>query len=586
MSDLSIARGLRLPLGAVTETFAILAQRRVGKTYTASVLAEELARHGVPFAVLDPTGAWWGLRSSADGEKPGIPAIVLGGQHGDVPLEEQSAKLVADLVVDEPGFYVLDLESFDSRAAQDRFAAAFLERLYRRKAKARDPMHLLVDEADSFAPQRPMPGQQAMLGAMESIVRRGGIRGLGSTLITQRPAVLNKNVLTQASCLIVLRMTGVQDVRAIDDWVALHGTPEQKRELVESLPSLERGEAWVWSPGWLGTFQRVRIRERRTFNSSATPEFGEKRVEPKRLADIDLDVLREKMAAAVERAELDDPVKLRRRIAELERKAPEVEVQERIVERVIVQRDPRFEAAAIKVAHGLAVARDLVEALEKLHEAIQAEPAEDIVEERPGPGEPFVVDRDQRVRPADVTRRAVAGVVRNGQRMAEDAVRAVVDGEGPALRAGARRMLEVLARQHPMRVTRAQLGTLTRMKHTGGTFGTYLSDLRRNGYIEQGSDGMFGATAAGFAASGIVAPMPLTKAEVVEQWRQVLREGARRMLDEVLVTPAGLSRSELAERVGMVQSGGTFGTYLSDIRKTGLVEERDGVWTATELVRP
>ena len=32
---------------------------------------------------------------------------------------------------------------------------------------------------------------------MEDLVRRGRARGLGITLITQRPAVLNKDVLTQ-----------------------------------------------------------------------------------------------------------------------------------------------------------------------------------------------------------------------------------------------------------------------------------------------------------------------------------------------------------------------------------------------------
>ena len=54
---------------------------------------------------------------------------------------------------------------------------------------------------------------------MEDLVRRGRARGLGATLITQRPAVLNKDVLTQAEVLIALGMTGPRDVAAIDEWV-------------------------------------------------------------------------------------------------------------------------------------------------------------------------------------------------------------------------------------------------------------------------------------------------------------------------------------------------------------------------------
>ena len=38
-------------------------------------------------------------------------------------------------------------------------------------------MMLVVDEADAVAPQKPYPGEERMLGAMEDIVRRGGQRG-------------------------------------------------------------------------------------------------------------------------------------------------------------------------------------------------------------------------------------------------------------------------------------------------------------------------------------------------------------------------------------------------------------------------
>jgi DNA helicase HerA-like ATPase len=74
----------------------------------------------------------------------------------------------------------------------------FLETLYRLN---REAMHLFVDEADSIAPQKPFGEEARMLGAMEDVVRRGGIRGIGTTLITQRPAVINKNVLTQCEIL-------------------------------------------------------------------------------------------------------------------------------------------------------------------------------------------------------------------------------------------------------------------------------------------------------------------------------------------------------------------------------------------------
>jgi hypothetical protein len=65
MSKLRIATNLTLPLDFVTQTQAILAMRRRGKTYTASVQAEELLKAGQQIVVIDITGAWWGLKSSA-----------------------------------------------------------------------------------------------------------------------------------------------------------------------------------------------------------------------------------------------------------------------------------------------------------------------------------------------------------------------------------------------------------------------------------------------------------------------------------------------------------------------------------------
>lgn len=103
MKHLNISPDLVLPLDFVTQTAAILARKRVGKTYTASVIAEEMVKVELPFVVLDPTGAWWGLRASADGKSEGLPVVIIGGAHGDVPLEATAGKVIADLVVDHPG---------------------------------------------------------------------------------------------------------------------------------------------------------------------------------------------------------------------------------------------------------------------------------------------------------------------------------------------------------------------------------------------------------------------------------------------------------------------------------------------------
>ena len=315
---LRLSEGLSLPLDAATETFGILARRGAGKTYAAAVLAEELIKAGAPVVILDPVGAWWGLRASADGKRSGLPVIIAGGEHGDVPLQPTTGRVIADLVVDDPRPLILDLSDFESNAAQDRFVADFAEHLYRRKSQRRTPLHLIFDEADSFAPQRPMPGQARMLGAIEALVRRGRQRGIGATFITQRPAVLNKNVLTQIEVLIVLQLTAPQDRAAIEDWVRGHGTREECDELLQSLASLQRGQAWFWSPSRYDLFKLVQIRKRTTFDSSKTPAVGESLIQPRNLAPVDFALLRQQLEATVEAVNQNDPAQLRAQIAMLQ----------------------------------------------------------------------------------------------------------------------------------------------------------------------------------------------------------------------------------------------------------------------------
>ena len=262
---LTISPDLVLPVEAVTETFAIVGKRSSGKTTAARVLTEELLDAGLPVAVIDPTGVWWGLRSSADGQSAGHQVVIFGGDHADVPLEETAGHVIADVIIDKRVPAVLDLSHL-SKSAGRRLVTDFLERLYHRN---RDPLHVVVDEADLFAPQRTPQGGERCLGAMNDLARRGRVRGLGVTLITQRPAVLNKDVLSQAEVLIALRLIGARDRAAIDDWIEARADQADVKDVIASLPSLPVGTAWVWSPGWLESPGR---RSRSAGRGRSTPQ--------------------------------------------------------------------------------------------------------------------------------------------------------------------------------------------------------------------------------------------------------------------------------------------------------------------------
>lgn len=313
--DMRISPTFTLPGRFVTSTNLIVAKKRVGKTYKGGVIAEELLAAKRQVVIVDPTHAWWGLRLAADGVRPGFPITIIGGPRGDFPLDPTDGERIADLVVGERVNVILDLSEL-TKGEEARVMAAFLERLYR---KNKAPLHLILDEADTYAPQKPWGEDIRTLGACQSIVRRGGIKGIGVTMITQRVAVLNKDVLSQIDTLFCLRMHAKTDLEAIDDWVKAQGDQARAKELRASLPSLPKGDAWVWSPED-GIFERVTFRDKTTFDSSRTPDDGETVVAPKVLSPVDLRRVSAAFAKARNDAVANDPKELKKKIAELEKR--------------------------------------------------------------------------------------------------------------------------------------------------------------------------------------------------------------------------------------------------------------------------
>lgn len=319
--ELHLNATLALPLDMITDTFGILGIRGSGKTNTAAVLVEETLKAGQQVCVIDPTDAWTGLKSSKDGTKPGFPVVIFGGRHGDVPLEEDAGSAIADFIVDERASVVLSMRHFENHAAERRVVRDLCRRLYYRKGQQDTPTPLLVviDEAHLYAPQRVDGEGLQCLGAVQTLVRQGRSSGFGVVLIDQRAASVSKDVLTQVETLIVHRTKGPQDRKALKEWTEQQDDDTHAKQFLDTLAGLKKGEAWVWSTGFLTLFQRVQIRERETFDSSFTPRAGVERVTQQKLAAVDVAALKAKFAATIEKQKADDPTVLRARIAELER---------------------------------------------------------------------------------------------------------------------------------------------------------------------------------------------------------------------------------------------------------------------------
>lgn len=549
-SGLTVAPGLVLPMEAVTQSFALLAVRRAGKSNAAAVLAEEMHSAGLPWVAVDPKGDWWGLRSSKDGAVPGLPVPVLGGLHGDVPLTPEAGKLVADLIAGENLTCILDVSDFPSKAAQMRFLTDFAEHLFRLHRLQPHPRHVFLEECDDFIPQRVMQEQARCVGAWSKIVKQGGAFGLGVTLISQRSAVVNKDCLTQVETLIALRTTSPQDRAAVKAWVDYH---DAGRELVDSLPGLEDGEAWVCSPHWLARhgqppIQRVRFRQRATFDSGATPTMASASQRPATLADIDLGAILDRMeAASVQAGEPATARKrdgkenagLRRQVRELT--AEIASLRSREPERIEVPVLAPGDVAALEQA--ITALRDVAGSLE------------------------LTIARAVKPAPAAVPAPAVPSVTRKAAPPGSHPEEAP-EGSTVALGKAQRAILTVLAR-FPEGRSKKQLAMLARYSVNSGGFNGSLASLRGAGLIGRGDPVVI--TDAGREALGEWEPLPSGR-DLVEYWLAYLSKAEGVILQLLLDSwPAPMSKEGIAAAAGYSANSGGFNGALARLRTLQLI---------------
>lgn len=557
---LRISPELELPLDFVTATLAILAQKGKGKSYTAAVITEEMLEAGQQVVLVDPTGAHWGLRSSADGKGAGYPIVILGGEHGDVALESTSGAVIAEAIATEHFSAVIDLSLF-TRGEELRFMSAFLETLYR---KNREALHIVIDEADVVAPQRPMGEDARTLGATQNIVRRGRIRGLGCTLITQRPQVLNKDVLSQADMLCVLGMNHPKDLGAIDDWVAVHGDAVTAKKMIAGLPKLPRGRAWWWWPA-ADVFAEIAINRRRTFDSGATPKPGERKQVAKVLAPVDIARLGSAIAETVERAKETDTKALRAELAK-------VRAQLEVASAAQIPREVEEELQRLRALSELDL--ELADVLAKLGEADDhlvrlVNRASELRGGRAGnhrspPAPPRAAAA------ATPARTAVMQPVRAGS------------GPGDATLGKAQRAILTALAQHRDGCTKAKVALLAGYSANGGGFNNSVSALRTAGHLE-GTPDRLTITGSGLRALGAYDLLPATGEPLREHWLRELDKAGAAIIRALASEGGSAAKDFVALKAGYEPSGGGFNNALSRLRTLGLVEGSKKLVLAEEL---
>jgi hypothetical protein len=609
-------RRFTLPHDVVTQTLVVYGGKGMGKTNFGTVLCEELAAARLRFAVLDPMGVFWGLRHSADGKGAGIEVLVLGGRHGDIPIEPTAGAVVADLVADEEADVVIDISrrpdgKMWSLGERIRFVTEYCSRLYERQGERARPLMQIIDEAGRFVPQTIPHGAvqiTACVGAIERMVEEGRNVGIGSALITQRSARMNKSVSELADCMIAFRTVGPRSIDAILDWFGEHVEKSRWKELIEKLRALPRGTALVVSPGWLGFEGVADIRMRRTFDSSATPKAGGERRASGPGAKPDLARYQARMAETIQRVKDEDPRELRKRVQELKK---QMEQSAKTPATPVSREDDRAavkalqEANRIHARHNAAVAksvdvfnRDLARRWSRLAQFIRgaadelsAEPPklELSTNGGPPPDSPPSFSRKGESPATSIAAGAATATTTATATLTEPARRRT-PATAPAPSSGVtgpqQRILDALATYEgfgELKPERPGLAALAGYK-IGGHLNNVLGELRAAGLIDYPEGGRVALTDAGRA---IANPRDFVSIDDVHRAWFELCTGPQKRLLEVLLDrwPSAIAREQLSDAAAM--HGGHFNNVIGELRTMGAAEyPQRGYVRASALLFP
>jgi hypothetical protein len=560
-------RGDTLPPEMLDDRLAFVGTSGSGKTYAAKGMVEDLLTTGARVAIVDPLGVWWGLRSDVHGKPNGFKVMIFGGRHADLPLTEAAGAIIADAIAGGEFSAILDLSELPSQAARRRFMKAFAEKLY---AKNNRPLHLVLDEADLWCPQRPMEDVAQLLGArIDEIVRRGRVRGFVPWLITQRPAVVHKDVLSQLDALVALKLTSSQDRDALKGWIEGQADAAETKRFRSVLPKLPTGKALVWWPSHEILVEH-QFRRNTTFDSSRTPKRGEAPRGDVYLSPVSIAELQAKLAAVEAEAAENDPKELRERIRDLERqlraKGDPTEnglnaARQEAFARGVEVEGHRWRQQLESLQLALKPVNDTLAALVRAADAAAQQYVHVEVSSRTGL-------KAQPTPPA--LESAIKDTIRRDSALREG---------GPQLR-----VLSVLAARHPVKMTEAQWATLSGMKRSGGTWNKYMRDLRAARYLEAEGK-LLWCSNAGLAALG-GRPAPLDHTEVIQQWLKAVGPASRMLQALIDRYPSRVSRQWLADHLQMSAGGGTFNKYLRSLISNGLVTSSDdGLHASHDLMR-
>ena len=215
----------------ISSVFFVTGKRGLGKSWTTAVMMEEFNRLGLQFVCFDALDAHGNL-PDLEGVEGLTPAI---GQSVDMKaLVKRLGETNKSLVIKLAGLPLL---------SQQELIADYCEALL--EAHLGKGIHTVIEECQDFIPQM---GRPISFDPIVRLCKLGRALGYGATLVSQRPAGVNKEALSQASIYLVHNVINNRDLKALDEQLSFGTDKKVVKRLLNGIAAARKGECVAYAP--------------------------------------------------------------------------------------------------------------------------------------------------------------------------------------------------------------------------------------------------------------------------------------------------------------------------------------------------
>ncbi|MFC7177641.1 ATP-binding protein [Halosegnis marinus] len=225
-----------------------------GKSNSASVIAEKLLDQGYGLLAVDIDGEYYGLKEEYEILHVGAD------EECDLQVSVEHAEKLASLALEQGVPIILDVSSFlDERDARELLKEV-AKQLFAKEKKVKQPFLMLVEEVHEYIPEG--GGMDECGRMLVKVGKRGRKHGLGIIGISQRPADVKKDFITQCDWLLWHRLTWSNDTKVAGRILG--------SEYSDKVEELGDGECFMMSD-FEESLRQVQMERKRTFDAGATP---------------------------------------------------------------------------------------------------------------------------------------------------------------------------------------------------------------------------------------------------------------------------------------------------------------------------